>query len=44
LFSANQFGDNVVVFRIDHDSGHLTFTDVEAPISQPGGMVFVGMR
>ena len=41
LFAANQAGDNVVVFRIDHRNGHLTPTGTQVQISQPGGMAFV---
>ena len=41
LFAANQGGDNVVVFRIDHKTGHLTPAGTPVQISQPGGMAFV---
>jgi 6-phosphogluconolactonase len=41
LFAANQGGDSMVVFRIDHKNGHLTPTGTQAQISQPGGMHFV---
>ena len=41
LFSANQFGGNIVVFRIDHETGNLTSADVQVPISQAAGIVFV---
>ena len=40
LFAANQGGDNVVVFRIDHKTGHLTPAGAPVQISQPGGMAF----
>jgi 6-phosphogluconolactonase len=41
LFAANQAGDNVVVFRIVHRTGHLTPAGTPVQISQPGGMAFV---
>ncbi len=41
LFSANQGGDNIVVFRIDHKTGRLTPAGTQVQISQPGGMAFV---
>jgi 6-phosphogluconolactonase len=41
LLSANLSDGNVVVFRIDGETGHLISTDVSVPISQPAGMAFV---
>ena len=41
LISANQDGDNVVVFRIDHKTGHLTPTGSPQPVAQSGGVAFV---
>ena len=41
LFAANQGTDNVVVFKIDHKTGHLTPAGTQVQISQPGGMAFV---
>jgi 6-phosphogluconolactonase len=41
LISANQNGDNLVVFRIDHKSGHLAPTGAQQPVAQAGGVAFV---
>jgi len=41
LISANQAGDNLVVFRIDHQTGHLTPTGSQQTVSQAGGVAFV---
>jgi 6-phosphogluconolactonase len=41
LLAANQAGDNVVVFRIDHKTGHLTPTGSQQAVPQPGGLAFV---
>jgi len=41
LISANQGGDNVVVFRIDHKTGHLTPTGSQQTVAQAGGVAFV---
>ena len=41
LISANQNGENVVVFRIDHKTGHLTPTGSQQPVPQAGGLAFV---
>ena len=41
LISANQGGENVVVFRIDHNTGHLTPTGSQQPVPQAGGLAFV---
>jgi 6-phosphogluconolactonase len=41
LISANQAGDNLVVFRIDHKTGHLTPTGSPQTVSQSGGVAFV---
>lgn len=44
LISANQGGENVVVFRIDHKTGHLTPTGSQQPVSQAGGVAFVRVQ
>ena len=41
LISANQGGENVVVFRIDRHTGHLTTTGSQQPVAQAGGLAFV---
>jgi 6-phosphogluconolactonase (cycloisomerase 2 family) len=41
LLAANQAGDNVVVFRIDHKTGHLTPTGSQQAVPQPGGLAVV---
>jgi 6-phosphogluconolactonase len=44
LIAANQAGENVVVFRIDHKTGHLTPTGSQQPMPQPGGVAFVKIQ
>jgi len=44
LIAANQNGENVVVFRIDHKTGHLTPTGSQQPMPQPGGLAFVKIQ
>jgi 6-phosphogluconolactonase len=44
LISANQAGDNVVVFRIDRKSGHLTPVGLPQTVSQAGGVAFVKVQ
>jgi len=41
LFCANQNGENVVVFRIDHKTGHLTPTGSQQPVPQAAGIAVV---
>jgi 6-phosphogluconolactonase (cycloisomerase 2 family) len=41
LLAANQAGDNVVVFRIDHKTGHLTPTGSQQPVAQAAAVAFV---
>ena len=41
LIAANQAGENIVVFRIDPDTGNLTPTGATAQVPQPGGVYFV---
>jgi 6-phosphogluconolactonase len=44
LISANQAGDNLVVFRIDHQTGHLTPTGSPQTVAQAGGVAFVKVK
>jgi 6-phosphogluconolactonase len=44
LISANQGGENVVVFRIDHKTGHLTPVGSPQPVPQAGGLAFVKIQ
>src|SRR4029450_10247552 len=41
LLTANQAGDNVVVFRIDHRTGQLTPTGSPQPVAQAAAVAFV---
>jgi len=41
LFCANQTGENVVVFRIDHKTGHLTPTGAKESVPQAAGIAVV---
>jgi len=40
LYSLNQNGDSITTFRIDPDSGALSFTGQFLPLGSPGVMVF----
>ncbi|MCM3878699.1 MAG: beta-propeller fold lactonase family protein [Vicinamibacterales bacterium] len=44
LFCANQAGENVVVFRIDHKTGHLTPTGSQQPVPQAAGVAIVKVQ
>ena len=44
LFCANQSGENVVVFRIDHRTGHLTPTGSQQPVPQAAGIAVVKIQ
>jgi 6-phosphogluconolactonase len=44
LFCANQNGENVVVFRIDHRTGHLTPTGSQQPVPQAAGIAVVKVQ
>ena len=44
LISANQAGGNLVVFRIDHKTGHLTPTGSQQPVDQVGGLAYVKIQ
>jgi 6-phosphogluconolactonase (cycloisomerase 2 family) len=43
LYSCNQRADNVTTFRIDHQTGKLTFTGQYTPVGNPSAMVFVDL-
>lgn len=40
LYCCNQRGDNVAVFRVDHQSGKLNFTGHYSPVGNPSIIVF----
>ena len=42
LISANQNGENIVVFRLDPKTGNLVPTGSTGQVSQPGGVFFAG--
>jgi len=44
LFCANQNGGNVVVFGIDHKTGHLTPTGSPQPVAQAAGIAIVKVQ
>jgi 6-phosphogluconolactonase (cycloisomerase 2 family) len=41
LYSCNQRGDNVAVFRVDRGTGRLNFTNQITPVGNPSMIVFV---
>ncbi len=41
LYSCNQRGDNIATFRVDRDSGRLTFTGQYAAVGSPAIIVFL---
>lgn len=41
LYCCNQRADNVTVFRVDRDSGGLTFTGLYTPVGNPSCIAFV---
>jgi 6-phosphogluconolactonase len=43
LYSCNQRGDNVVVFRVDRDTGRLAFTGHYTPVGNPSSIVFLDL-
>jgi 6-phosphogluconolactonase (cycloisomerase 2 family) len=43
LYSCNQRGDNVAVFRVDRKTGGLSFTGHYAPVGNPSCIVFVDL-
>ena len=43
LYSCNQRGDNVTVFRVDRKTGGLRFTGHYAPVGNPSSIVFLDL-
>jgi 6-phosphogluconolactonase (cycloisomerase 2 family) len=43
LYSCNQRGDNIAVFRVDQESGGLTFTGHYTPVGNPSIIVFLDL-
>ena len=43
LYSCNQRGDNIAVFRVDRKSGSLTFTGHYTPVGNPSIIVFLDL-
>ena len=43
LYSCNQRGDNIAVFRVDAKSGGLTFTGHYTPVGNPSVIVFLDL-
>jgi 6-phosphogluconolactonase (cycloisomerase 2 family) len=43
LYSCNQRGDNIAVFRADRKSGGLTFTGHYTPVGNPSSIVFLDL-
>ncbi|MCH1494748.1 MAG: lactonase family protein, partial [Rubripirellula sp.] len=43
LYCCNQRADNVVAFKVDHQTGNLTFTGHFSPVGNPSHIVFVEM-
>jgi 6-phosphogluconolactonase (cycloisomerase 2 family) len=41
LYSCNQRGDNITVFRVDRQTGGLTFTGQYTPVGNPSCVVFL---
>jgi len=41
LYCCNQRADNVAAFKVDHQTGNLTFTGQFAPVGNPSHIVFV---
>ena len=41
LYSCNQRADHIAAFRVNRDSGKLTFTGHYAPVGNPSSIVFV---
>lgn len=40
LYCCNQRGDNITTFRVDHESGRLTFTGQFTPVGSPAIILF----
>ena len=43
LYSCNQRGDNIAVFRVDRKTGALGFTDHYTPVGNPSIIVFLDL-
>jgi 6-phosphogluconolactonase len=43
LYSCNQRGDNVAVFRVDRQTGGLDFTGSYSPVGNPSSIVFLDL-
>jgi len=43
LYSCNQRGDNIAVFRVDKSKGSLKFTGHYAPVGNPSIIVFLDL-
>ena len=43
LYSCNQRADNIAVFRVDRETGGLTFTGHYAPVGNPSSIVFLDL-
>lgn len=43
LYSCNQRGDNIAVFRVDRGTGQLAFTGHYAPVGNPSCIVFLDL-
>jgi 6-phosphogluconolactonase len=43
LYSLNQRGDNITVFRVDHKTGSLDFTGHYTPVGNPSSIVFLDL-
>jgi len=43
LYSCNQRGDNIAVFRVDRESGGLAFTGHYTPVGNPSSIVFLDL-
>lgn len=44
LYSCNQRGDNLTAFRVDRQSGRLTFTGQYTPVGNPAIVVFLDLE
>jgi 6-phosphogluconolactonase len=44
LYSCNQRGDNIAVFRVDRKTGGLTFTGHYVPVGNPSHIVFLDLK
>jgi 6-phosphogluconolactonase (cycloisomerase 2 family) len=43
LYSCNQRGDNIAVFRVDRNTGRLAFTGHYTPVGNPSSIVFLDL-